>query len=67
MAIEINTSEYEFSHGKKPRGTGQWGFFFDQDRDVSQCFWANGSFADAKRMAIAWAVTKGHTVIRVAP
>lgn len=28
MAIEIETREFEFAHGKKPRGVGQWFFNF---------------------------------------
>lgn len=67
MAIRIDTSEYLRSHGKQPRGTGMWGFFFDREQDVQNCFWHPGSFAEAKQRAVAWAVTKGHTVIRVAP
>ena len=27
--MEVSTTQYEFSHGKKPRGFGTWGFFFD--------------------------------------
>lgn len=26
MAITIDTTEYEFTHGKAPRGRGQWAF-----------------------------------------
>lgn len=26
--MTIDTTEYEFSHGKKPRGTGSWAFMF---------------------------------------
>ena len=29
MTPHFNTNEYEFSHGKKPRGHGYWAFFFD--------------------------------------
>lgn len=28
MSITICTEDYEFSHGKKPRGTGSWAFNF---------------------------------------
>ena len=26
MTIEVSTTEYEFSHGHKPRGRGAWAF-----------------------------------------
>jgi hypothetical protein len=29
-AIQVNTSRYERSHGKKPRGVGMWAFYFDR-------------------------------------
>lgn len=62
MAIEIRTSEYVFAHGKKPRGWGSWAFFFD---NVTEPYFFQGLYGNAKKMAIAFAVTKGYTVIRV--
>ena len=32
QAITVETSEYEFSHGKRPRGRGTWAFTFDTRR-----------------------------------
>lgn len=64
MSIQVSTSEYEFSHGKKPRGYGQWAFFFDNDKEP---FWATGKYGDAKKMAVAYAVTKKHSRIKVGP
>ena len=26
MAVTFHTTDYEFSHGKKPRGSGSWAF-----------------------------------------
>jgi hypothetical protein len=60
--MEVSTTEYEFSHGKNPRGTGQWAFFFDGE---SEPFWHTGSYAEAKKMAIKYAVAKGHARIKV--
>jgi hypothetical protein len=62
MSIEVNTTQYQFSHGKSPRGYGQWAFFFDGESEPQ---WYNGKFSDAKKMAIAYAVTKGHSRIAV--
>lgn len=64
MAIEVSTTEFEFSHGKKPRGTGCWAFFIGRDPEP---FFHCGSFADARRMAIAMAISKGETFIKVGP
>ena len=64
--IEVLTGEYQFVHGRKPRGTGQWGFNFDQNDDIRRVFWYNGPFAEAKRAAIKQARQLGHTVVRVA-
>ena len=62
MSIEFSTTEFEFAHGKKPRGQGQWAFFFDEEREP---MWFNGSFSQARQFAMAWAVTKGHVRVRV--
>ena len=29
--IEINTSEFQFAHGRKPRGRGHWAFYMPGD------------------------------------
>jgi hypothetical protein len=62
MAVEVRTTDYEFAHGKKPRGYGCWAFFFDA---VTEPFWHTGKYAEAKKMAVAYAVTKGYRVVRV--
>ena len=51
--VEFNTREYEFSHGRTPRGRGSWAFFFDRSMPVDQAFWTPGSttYAEAKKMA----------------
>jgi hypothetical protein len=67
MAVEFSSNEYQFSHGKQPRGYGYWGFFFDDEQDVEKCMFHPGKFAEAKQRAMAYAITKGHTKVRVAP
>ena len=34
MTIHFSTTEFEFSHGRKPRGYGYWGFFFGVTKNV---------------------------------
>lgn len=58
--MRVNTTEYEFNHGKKPRGYGNWWFSVEYaDRagrgsvvyitvDVS----AVGTYTDARKAAI---------------
>jgi hypothetical protein len=61
----VSTAAFEFAHGKKPRGTGTWAFFFDGARDVRDAFWFTGTFAEAKAKAVAFAHEHGHTTVSV--
>jgi hypothetical protein len=60
----FSTSEFQFSHGKQPRGEGYWAFFFDRDSEPQ--FWS-GSYAEAKRQATAYAKANGKSFVRVGP
>ena len=60
--IEVITTYYEFTHGKKPRGEGYWGFMFDKKTydDVNEVWWApRGMFQQAKQAAIEEARRRG--------
>ncbi len=51
--MRVSTTQFEFSHGRKPKGTGLWLFsvkFADGDSAV---FEFNGKFSDAKQAALA--------------
>jgi hypothetical protein len=56
--IKFTTANYERSHGKAPRGRGNWGFqrtngVFAYDRDLhGQIFWFSGTYQEAKRKAV---------------
>ena len=66
MKIEVKTSEYEFSHGKKPKGTGHWAFWMGRDSaDISKAHWFTGKYGDAKKRAMAMARELGVGVITV--
>lgn len=65
MSIHISTTQYEFAHRKQPRGYGQWAFFFDGATDVDDAQWFTGKYSEAKKMAIAYAVTFKHSSIEV--
>jgi hypothetical protein len=56
MSAEFITTQYQWAHGKKPRGTGTWAFVpadsIWPDRDTMPAdaiAWAWGSYTDAKR------------------
>lgn len=59
MTVHVNTNEYQFSHGKQPRGHGSWAFFFVRTDDVNQAFWFYGTYADARKAAADEAKRRG--------
>ena len=51
--ITVETSEYEFSHGKRPRGRGTWAFTFDTRRydRIEEVWWTPlVTWSDARRL-----------------
>lgn len=63
--MEFSTAEFEFSHGKKPRGFGYWAFFFGRNPNAEAVFAPRGTFAEAKRWAAKEAKAAGHNFVRV--
>jgi hypothetical protein len=54
LSVTVHTSEFEISHGRKPRGNGCWVFYFFQRRaDYRGLFVFYGSFSEAKKAAVA--------------
>jgi hypothetical protein len=62
--VEVNTNEYEFSHGRKPRGFGSWAFEVKGD-----VYWCKSSqtYTDAKREAMAEARRVNAREVKVCP
>ncbi len=59
--VEVSTSQFEFAHGRQPRGNGGWAFSPDRTCDVQnpdRTFWFTGTFAQAKKAAQVWAFGK---------
>ena len=57
-AVEFETRYFEASHGKSPRGFGNWGFcpahLYHSDNYLSHVVWFDGrSYGDAKKLARA--------------
>jgi hypothetical protein len=62
--ITVETSEYEFSHGKRPCGQGTWAFTFDRRSYVSidEVWWTPFvTWSDARRRAVTEARRRGAT------
>ena len=68
MMVTVSTHQYEFSHGRKPRGIGHWAFAFDGQNNLEQLFWVHpdmtiggsgGTYGQAKRLASAEARKRG--------
>ena len=71
---EVSNSDYEWTHGKKPSGQGSWFFVahrggvnFSKDVEGEDYIQLNQmSYTDAKKAAVKWAKSKGHTSLFVA-
>lgn len=71
---EVSNTDYEFTHGKKPKGQGSWffvahrgGINFSKDVEGEDYIQLNQmSYSDAKKAAVKWARSKGHTSLFVA-
>ena len=63
MNRTVNTTEYQFTHGRKPRGQGSWAF----ECGVEVVFFAtsNQTYTAALREARAFAASRNLTVTKV--
>lgn len=62
MRVDFATTEFEFSHGRQPRGFGSWAFSLERNPDVSSpagpaeggVIWTHScSYTEAKKAAKA--------------
>jgi hypothetical protein len=60
--MRVETNEYEFSHGRKPRGMGCWAFQIGEET-----VFITGTFTTAKNLAAKNARDKGLGFIKVLP
>jgi hypothetical protein len=64
--MHVSTTEYEFSHGRKPRGEGCWAFAFGNDETpwfVTGC----RPYGEAKKAAVAEAKVRREWFVKVLP
>ncbi len=69
MKIEVSTELYEYTHGVKPRGRGNWAFEWCYNgRDWTAPVFIEGqmTYGEAKKEAIRRAQRAGCSKIRVA-
>ena len=76
MSVEVKSSEFEFSHGRSPRGFGTWAFQFSNEgasrsfppkSATSPVFTPAMNFGEARRMAVQAARMFGFSVVWVCP
>jgi hypothetical protein len=53
MKVDFDTRQFEWSHGRNPRGYGYWAFELREGDEGIK--WFKGIYADARRQARAWA------------
>ncbi len=53
--VQVSTKKFEWSHGRKPKGQGNWMFWLFSDYSASR-----GSF-DSDYEAVAWSGENGNT------
>ena len=62
MTIRVSTREYEFSHGKQPKGRGHWAFQIGE-----RVGFIDGTYTEAKKLAGKQAKQEGVEIIEVLP
>jgi hypothetical protein len=67
MKIEFNTVEFEFSHGRKPKGRGSWAFSGTRNPRIEDVFFSPSmTYSEAKRWFVAKLKAEGVTGNHVA-
>ncbi len=62
--VTTNTRPYYTSHMKEPRGYGSWAFTLGDSKDM---VWFKGTYAQARKQAVAAAKAAGATTVHVLP
>ncbi len=75
-SIRVRTTDYEFSHGKRPSGRGYWAFQIGDDPEpwwptTTEAMLARGdtsiSYSEAKQLALKEAQRQGAWSISILP
>lgn len=70
---EVNTRNYEFAHGKRPRGIGSWAFATSPDAPIGEKFFAADEVLGVRQTTLTYTRAKriarehfrGHATIYV--
>jgi len=62
-SVDVNTNEYQFVHGKKPRGYGRWAFLMACNKQ--DIVFYTGKYSECVKQAKARAKSLGYTGIAV--
>ena len=50
--MTLETNQFQFAHGKAPRGVGTWAFNFAMPSGKVVTLWFFGSFGQGKKLAL---------------
>lgn len=64
-SVQVSTSNYEFAHEHRPRGEGNWAFDFSRGTDWNRQEWFQGTYSEARRQAVRFAVEMGYYHVEV--
>ena len=62
--LEVKRDNYQFSHGRKPRGRGNWAFKLIPSGEVT---WFQGFYTEGIKEARRMAKRKGDWAVEVLP
>lgn len=65
--VSVNTGAYTSIYGKEPIGSGHWAFGYTRDPEIKDVKWYFGTYAEARKQAIAEAAASGHRSVYVQP
>lgn len=65
--VSVYTGVYKSNHGKEPRGYGDWAFGYTRNPRIEDVKWHLGTYAEAKKQAIAEAAANGQRSVYVQP
>ncbi len=57
--VEVSTTQFQFAHGRTPRGSGDWYFTAVGGSEHRGGRWFHGMYSDARAQAVAWARETG--------
>lgn len=63
--VLVDTSEFYRSYYREPKGRGAWAFAYSRNAAIDDVLWFTGTYADARRQAVAAAAAAGQCVIYV--